>query len=177
MEMKHGTLEQWAAYVRHELPDGESAELEKHLESCEVCMELYVQSVELAMGSYPMLLNEIALADSVMKTIHEGSYVKHAACLAEAEGASATRKWLRPVTWTRHPLFHYSVAAAITMILLGSGLFQSLLPVEGQADPFSSEPAQGEPLKRQPSVSQQLLDQTIVMLDSIQHKQERGGIR
>jgi anti-sigma factor RsiW len=177
MKMKHGTSEQWLAYVGHELPDEESDELEKHLESCEACMELYIQSVELAVDSYPMLQSEAALADSVMDAIHAGGHSRPTVSLSVVEGASSTRKWLSLGAWTRHPIFHYTVAAAITMILMSSGLFQSLAEGRGQVDPLSPEFKQVEPPNEHLSVSQQLLDKTIVMLDSIQPKHERGGIR
>lgn len=77
-----------------------------------------------------------------------------------------------------HPIFHYTVAAGITMmILMSSGLFQSLAEGSRQVDPLSPELIQGEPPNEHLPVSQQLLDKTIVMLDSIQPKHERGGIR
>ncbi|NHN33789.1 hypothetical protein [Paenibacillus agricola] len=176
--MSHGTLEQWLAYVEHRLSEGESDTWELHLEACDACMELYIQSLELASAAYPLLLHEAALADNVMKAI-QSSYDRPADSLSRDKAASSiSKRWsLGTWTWTRHPLFHYTVAASITMLLMGSGLFQSIAVGGSPEEPLTSGTMQAEPAPMPISVSQQLLDKTIVMLDAIQPKHERGGSR
>jgi hypothetical protein len=179
MEMKHYTLEQWKTYVGQELTDQEHEQFERHLESCESCLELYMLSLELAADFYPMLRDEQALADQVMEAIQAADQPKSMASRPVIEGASWSWKQnrLKLGPWIRHPLFHYTVAAAITLILMSSGVFQSLADRMGQGDQLSTKPTQAVPWEEPLSVSKKLMDQTIIVLDAIQPKLERGGVR
>ncbi|WP_018751350.1 hypothetical protein [Paenibacillus sanguinis] len=60
-------------------------------------------------------------------------------------------------TWSRHPLFHYTVAAAITVLLMGCGLFDSL---SSGTSEWINRPQQSIPL------SERMLDMTVKWVDT-----------
>ncbi|NOU95000.1 hypothetical protein GC093_17485 [Paenibacillus sp. LMG 31456] len=179
--MKHYTLEQWDLYAGERLSEEESLAYETHLSSCDSCLELYMQSLECAADSYPMLQADAEFAEAVMGRIsREESMASPASIPLELIKSSTVR---RTPAFTRHPLFHYTVAAAITIILMGSGAFQSLTErighLETAAEAMDQSQAQGETPKvnERTSVSYKIMEKTIVMLDSIQPKQAKGGAR
>jgi hypothetical protein len=177
MGMKHYTLEQWKKYVGQDLTDEDSADYETHLSSCEPCLELYMQSLEVAAESYPVLVNGASLANKVMLTIAAQKSENPRNHRILQFGTVHRQKPLKLASWVRHPLFHYTVAAAVTLALMSSGIFQSIADRVGQVDRLRAETAQEKPLIEQPSVSKKLMEKTIVMLDSIQPKHEKGGTR
>jgi anti-sigma factor RsiW len=175
--MKHYTLEQWKHYVEQDLTDGDRDVYEAHLSTCELCLELYMQALERAADSYPVLIDQAALADKVMETIAARTNAESTVSQFLQPESEHKQKPSETASWLRHPIFHYTVAAAVTLVLMSSGVFQSIADPVGQAKPPSTETAQVETLIEQPSVSKMIMEKTIVMLNSIQSKQERGGIR
>ncbi|MFD0680673.1 MULTISPECIES: hypothetical protein [unclassified Paenibacillus] len=183
--MKHYTLEQWDLYAGELLSDEDRLAYETHLSSCDSCLDLYMQSLERSAGSYPVLQSADELAEAVMgRIILEES-------TASPDPASVPSKWSesrtarRSPSFTRHPLFHYAIAAAITFILMSSGAFQSLTERIGHLDAAAEaveqepdlEPEQTVKVNGHASVSYRIMEKTIVMLDSIQPKQAKGGAR
>jgi hypothetical protein len=79
------------------------------------------------------------------------------------------------------------VAAVITIILMSSGAFQSLTErvgslgtqteATGGRGQQEQDPTQPKQATESTSVSYKLMEKTIVMLDSLQPKHERGGAR
>ncbi|MEK3912010.1 hypothetical protein [Paenibacillus sp. FSL H7-0331] len=179
--MKHYTGEQWMTYVEQGLNDDDNQQMELHLITCDSCMELYMQSLEGVVGSYPTLSDEAALADRVMLAIEAAGPISPsstASRLAPLEEAGfGSQKLRNPITWMRAPLFHYAVAAVITLVLMSSGIFQSIVDHPVGIDRASNGDAQSEATQEPVSVSKKLMDKTIVVLDSIQPKQEKGGNR
>jgi anti-sigma factor RsiW len=165
--MKHFTQEQWDRYAKDELTHEELLTYETHLSSCDLCLELYMDSVERAAVLYPQLDDKSGFADTVMERVHS--------LPALVEQARTNRKLLR---FSRHPVFHYTVAAAITLLLMSSGAFSSLTDRLGvlniHTEAIESRQAQDE---EHSSVSYKIMEKTIVMLDAIQPKREKGGAR
>lgn len=172
--MKHYSLEQWACYVREELSMEEQLEYEAHLSSCDQCLELYMQCLELARDSFPVLAAEKVMADAVMQSIVASTSISEVLDTRKPEPAIQRQKKTAP-SFLRHPVFHYAVAAAVTFLLMGTGVFQSLAERVGSAETnvVASPPVQED----RSSVSQIIMEKTIGMLDSIQPKHERGGNR
>lgn len=179
--MKHYTLEQWTRYVMQEptMLQEEQLAYEEHLNGCDVCLELYMQSLDLASSSYPVWTGQQAAFERMMNELQP--IVPQEAALSPEPLRKQEPMEKKFRAWLRHPIFHYAVAASITMLLMGSGAFQTIM------DRIEHENAQGEALHaRLPDqgeieqhipVSQMIMNKTIVMLDSIQGKQERGGTR
>jgi hypothetical protein len=175
--MSHYTLEQWKRYVEDDITFEDRDFYESHLSSCESCLQLYMQSLDAAAGSYPVVVDQTAFADSVMEAIRAHSVELPQVQLQPVAHPNPNSERFKRANWLRHPLFHYTVAAAITLVLMNSGVFQSIAERFGTADLFRAETAQEEGLIEQPSVSKKLMEKTIVMLDAIQPKNERGGTR
>lgn len=174
--MKHYTLEQWTRYVREELTSEEQLEYEAHLGSCDQCLERYMQCLELAADSFPVLAEHTgaAMAEAVMQSIGAAATPSLYDVVSKPE---PVRRQSKPTpSFLRHPVFHYAVAAAVTFLLMGTGVFQSLAERVGSAE----SNVEASPLVQEDnrsSVSQLIMEKTIVMLDSIQPKHERGGTR
>lgn len=174
--MKHYSLEQWARYVREELAMEEQLEYEAHLGSCDQCLEQYMQCLELARDSFPVLAEQpkTAMADAVMQSIVASVTQSEAIDARKPEPVTQHHKKITP-SFLRHPVFHYAVAAAVTFLLMSTGVFHSLAERVGSAETnvVASPPVQED----RSSVSQRIMEKTIGMLDSIQPKHERGGNR
>lgn len=63
----------------------------------------------------------------------------------------------RSKTWSRHPIFHYGVAAAITVLLMGCGLFDQM---SSGTSEWINRPQQAAPL------SERMLDMTVRWVDT-----------
>lgn len=160
--MKHYTVEEWSRYARQELTSEEQLEYETHLSSCDECLDKYMQGLELTTETFPRLAEtaEAAIIESVMQRIEFES----------------KRKDRKASSILRHPLLHYAVAAVITLLLMGTSTFQTLMDRIGSAETnIEAGPWVQEEIRS--SVSQKIMEKTIVMLDSIQPKHERGGTR
>ncbi|MDF2670206.1 MAG: hypothetical protein K0R67_2512, partial [Paenibacillus sp.] len=74
----------------------------------------------------------------------------------------------------RHPLFQYTVAAAITMLLLTTGVFHNIgkITPEPGSTGNSSPPRQEQPSN---SFSQRLMERTTTLLDHLQPNRQEGG--
>ncbi|TDF93574.1 hypothetical protein [Paenibacillus piri] len=182
--MKHYTLEQWDRYTGAQLPDEECAAYEAHLSSCEPCFELYMQSLERAAASYPALEDGNGLADAVMSHIEAHAAPSSPASPPIERPQLQVKRW-RALAYTRHPAFHYGVAAAITILLMSSGAFQSMMERLTHLEPatLAIEQEQGmdqtqtEQAAGRIPVSYKIMEKTIFVLDSIQPRHDKGGSR
>lgn len=175
--MKHYTVEQWSRYARQELTDDEQHEYETHLSSCDECLEHYMQGLELAANTFPTLTEtaEAAIVETVMQRIAAES--APSSQVIEAISKPLPKPQDRKASsFLRHPAFHYAVAAVITMLLMGTSTFQTLMDRIGSAE-SSVEAGPWMQEEEHFSVSQKIMEKTIGMLDSIQPKHERGGTR
>ncbi|MFH5187007.1 hypothetical protein ACHHV8_32960 [Paenibacillus sp. TAB 01] len=177
--MKHYTLERWTQYARQEPPltPQEEAELEQHLQQCDTCLELYMLGLEEAEADYPALADPQVLLDQVMLKLPPMAPTPQ----ADFSPLPAKKIEDRRTGWLRHPVFHYTVAAAITVVLMSSGAFQTIVDRLQPGDSYGSEAMKLEHRDKgqaeRTSMSQTIMNKTIVMLDAIQAKHERGGTR
>lgn len=179
MGMKHFTSEQWDLYAEGQLPDEERRAYEAHLSSCESCLEWYMQSLERAACAYPELEDEARFTEAVMARIDLEHPLSPPAFSMKKAKLGQTR---RVPAFTRNPLFHYTVAAVITVILMSSGAFQSLTDSVGYLETATettglADSEQSAVTEGPTSVSYKIMEKTIVMLDSIKARHEQGGVR
>ncbi|MCD1260918.1 zf-HC2 domain-containing protein [Paenibacillus athensensis] len=146
--MKHFDSEHWQRYVRNEeLSAAQRDEMEWHLQHCEACLEHYMSQVEASMDDLPMMeTGEAEFADQLIRR------------------TMRTRRSL-----FRSSLLHYGIAAAATLILVVSGVFQGLTQ-EVNAKMLNS-PRQPD----QTSISDQLMNHTLSWLDKIKKEDDNGG--
>ncbi|WP_282938724.1 hypothetical protein [Paenibacillus sp. RC67] len=175
--MKHYTVEEWSKYARQELTSEEQLEYEIHLSSCDECLDKYMQGLELTTDTFPRLAEaaEDAIVESVMQRIEYESTRSFQAVEIPSQPLSK-RQDRTASSFLRHPVFHYAVAAVITLLLMGTSTFHSLMDRIGSAETnIEAGPWVQEEIRS--SVSQKIMEKTIVMLDSLQPKHERGGTR
>lgn len=177
--MKHYNLEQWIRYARQAPPltEEEIFEYEEHLHMCDECLELYMQGLELAAEAYPDLSDPEALVENVMQSLPP---VEPLGTIIHSSTLPVKKSGQQKNAWLRHPIFHYTVAAAITLVLMSSGAFTTIMDrlQQGQLSGAAIQTEMNEQGETgYTPVSQLILNKTIGMLDSIQAKNERGGTR
>lgn len=105
--MSHFSKEQWLSYVKG--TEIGRASMEAHLQQCDECMELYMYALEDSAADLPQLTDLEQFASRAS-----------AAAKRQRAGRTKQRGFLS------HPLLHYTIAAGITIVLVGSGAFQQL---------------------------------------------------
>lgn len=114
--------EDWVRYILGEAEPAQEREMEQLLLHSEEAMKQYLYAMELVSQDMPVMKDEEAFTQQVMAMFD-----------AEVQRTSAQplhdphRLRSRVRKWYEHPLFHYTVAASITFLLLTSGVFDSLL--------------------------------------------------
>ncbi|WP_018758819.1 hypothetical protein [Paenibacillus terrigena] len=114
--MKKYNLEYWVAYIQGTLGEEEQLEMEELLLQSEEAMEQYLLAMDGLEGELPEPEDHDAFTDRMMQQLY-GKPVQH---------SPKDRVQPRSKYWYEHPMFHYSIAASITFILLISGVFQNL---------------------------------------------------
>lgn len=180
--MNHPGIEDWISYIRGELSPEDRDVWEAHLERCEACLALYIEAMERCAPSLPELPDESHFVDRLMEQFDAISD-RNASTEAVVPPANvrpgpaaalrSTERLSRRTRLYRHPLFHYGLAAVITMILMSAGLFESVADTMGHWEKSRRE-AVAEGVK---PMSDTLMEKTSAVLDSIQPKRDRGGNR
>jgi hypothetical protein len=150
--MKHYSYKEWQQYVMNEMSDSYREKLEDHLYSCDQCLELYSQAVTANETSLPTLPDEAHFTDHVMKMVPVTN-----SNVSKVETASK-------VPDTR--LFHYLLAAAATLLLMFTGVFQSLA---SYTSAFEKPMIQEK--KTKPSVTEGVINKTFAWMDSLEKKE------
>ncbi|MNN00902.1 hypothetical protein D3C81_1135060 [compost metagenome] len=102
-------LELWRSYIRGSLDSITEARLDALLQGDEAAFAAYTAALSSLESELPGLEDEAAYMLAIMEILPQAK-------LSTERGGS--RK-----SWTRHPLLHYAIAATLTALLLGSGLF------------------------------------------------------
>ena len=115
--MKHFSYDEWLNYVKDEINDKTREELESHLYSCDQCLEHYLQALAVHESSLPTLSNESDFTELVMAEVSKQNN-------RAEKPAIQSIKSKKP--FYQQAAFHYLIAAAATLLLTFSGVFQSL---------------------------------------------------
>jgi anti-sigma factor RsiW len=147
--MSHFAREQWSAYVQNRLSGEERRRCEEHLYICEHCLTVYLECVEREGAALPELKKEDAFTEAVMRRVlrPEG---RHPERLHPEGGDRADRR----------TLLHYTAAAAVTLVLMSSGMFQALL-----ADVQHIQRAEAAH-----SLSDRLMEKAVAAIESLRPK-------
>jgi anti-sigma factor RsiW len=174
--MKHYNVEEWFVYVKGHLSTDDQQMYEAHLYECETCLQLYMECVEKASTLEPELGSEADTATDATKP----SYLEEAWIEQIIQRIDIQKKELRthlnPARKTalyQKPVFQYALAAAITIILMTTGIFQ------GITGGIEKQPSNQTKQTMGTSYTDQLMDKTVAMLDAIQLKAkliEKGGV-
>jgi hypothetical protein len=162
--MRHYSSEEWLAYIERKLSAESEREYEDHLYGCDVCLELYTAClVTLELDSVTAYSNppdpNDAYTEQIMVRIN-----------SEKQPNKPSAPLRKPALY-RRPVFQYALAAAITLILMTTGVFHGITGGTGQVPLTNKQTVDA-------SFTEQLMDKTVAMLDSIQLKAyliEKGG--
>ncbi|MBM7654254.1 hypothetical protein [Neobacillus cucumis] len=150
--MKHYSYAEWQQYVKDEMGNSLREELEGHLYTCDQCLDIYLQAVTANETSLPTLPNETQFTDRVMEMVPVTN--------CNVSKVEITKR----VPDTR--LFHYLLAAAATLLLMFTGVFQTLA---SYTSAFEKPMIQEK--KPKPSVTEGVINRTFAWMDSIEKKE------
>ncbi|MGP0586077.1 hypothetical protein [Paenibacillus timonensis] len=134
-------LEQWRSYIRGSLDSITEARLDALLQRDEAAIAAYTAALSSLESELPSPEDEAAYITAIMEKLPQAK-------LSKERGGS--RK-----SWARHPLLHYVIAATLTALLLGSGLF----------DRFATETNQLMNQADASSLSERMMEATTGWLD------------
>ncbi len=150
--MMHYSEQEWMKYVKNELDKDVREEYENHLYSCDQCLESYLMAVEAEEAELPMISNEADFTTLVMAQIAD----------VKRETAQKSLIGKKKKSIYQSSFFHYSIAAAVTILLMTTGVFQSITQY--------AENVQNPNLQEEPSMTQGLVDKTFAWMDSLEGK-------
>ncbi|MEK3889767.1 anti-sigma factor family protein [Bacillus sp. FSL K6-3431] len=127
--MNHMTYEQWIQYVQDELDEPTRTQYENHLYSCDHCLELYLTAVEASESQMPVLTSTTSFTDSVMLQLNE--------TMKEIPKPIINKKMKNS---RRQTMIHYMLAAAMTLVLMSTGIFSQLMNVASEFEKPDSKP-------------------------------------
>ncbi|MGM0845149.1 MAG: hypothetical protein ACQEUT_09240 [Bacillota bacterium] len=144
--MKHIPYEDFLNYIDDGLSESVREQYEEHLYSCDFCMEIYLAALEANESSLPVLSDEAGFTDKVMTEI------------------VVQKQSVNTVSGKEQKLYqkavvHYIVAAAMTILLMSTGVFQQLI---GLAEEFERSPG--------PSVTTELMSKTTDFINTIENE-------
>ena len=152
--MTHYSYDEWMRYVKNELSEENQGMYENHLYSCDQCLDLYLKAVSEEEGLLPNLTNGNTFTDLVMKQVSETKLTI---------GQNMNEKRNGRKRFYQSPLFQYTIAAAMTILLMATGVFQSLTK-------YAENVQSPEFQKSETSVTTGLVDRTFAWMDSIVQK-------
>jgi anti-sigma factor RsiW len=156
--MKHFKYDEWLSYVKNDISDKAREELESHLYTCDQCLEHYLQAISEHESSLPVLSNEPGFTDLVMANVSEQK-------AAVEKPASLKKTAASKKPFYQQAAFHYLIAAAATLLLTFSGVFQSL------ATYASAVEAPKHMKEKRLSVTEGVIDKTFAWMDSLEKKE------
>ncbi|MGG4145085.1 hypothetical protein ABEW34_18395 [Paenibacillus algorifonticola] len=184
-------LEQYVANVLSEL---EREQIERQLAECDVCLEQFMLVLEADMaestatsephiaGVVPgaSLLNQAIELPDFEQMGHRLSKQLFGASESEKQeqlsvpGPFLQEKSYRRRSWLQHPATHYTAAAVITLLLLGTGVLnnisQELEKIDHSRLQHKEEQLIRDKEQRESSWSQQMMNRTSLWLDGIASK-------
>jgi hypothetical protein len=147
---KHYSYEDWCQYVKNEMDGSVREDVETHLYSCDKCLDIYLQVLDSEDSELPEIQNETQFTESLMASIADIN--KKNVSLGEGKKS-----------FYQSSAFHYLLAAAMTIFMMSTGVFQSITKV---ADTVQSPQA----FQKTPSFSEGLINKTFTWMDSFELK-------
>ncbi|MBE7682437.1 hypothetical protein [Paenibacillus sp. P13VS] len=111
------SVQDWMDYIEGRVTGDQAVTMEKAIIEDPEAMDNYLE----AMGIYqtwPQLENPAHFADSIMERITD----------LNPSGSKRKSRSGRSRRWLEHKVFHYAVAACLTLIFLSSGVFDKVAP-------------------------------------------------
>lgn len=154
--MNHYTYHEWYKYVKGERKQNKKRLMDKHLYTCDHCLNLYLQAVEELEHLLPDIINQDYFTDEVMSQVSEIEGTD-----LPAQLKSRTNR--RPVY--QSVFFHYAIAVAMTILLMTTGVFQTIFHYADNVQKNSFQP-------KETSITVGLVDKTFTWIDSLKDKRK-----
>jgi hypothetical protein len=167
--MKHYTYDEWLQYVKNDINEKTKEELEEHLYSCDQCLNQYLLAMEANESSLPILSNMSSFTDLVMAEVSKQKTVvpdtvRNLNNMPIVPSVPDTKTKSKKRPFYQQAVFHYLLAAAATILLTFSGVFQSLA---AYANSIESPQIQ----EKRPSVTEGVINKTFAWMDSLEKKE------
>jgi hypothetical protein len=165
--MKHYTYDEWLQYVKDEINEKTKEELEDHLYTCDQCLNNYLMAMEANESSLPILSDVSSFTELVMAEVSKQKTAvpdtdKNLNTMLIAPSVPDTE--IKKKRLYQQAVFHYLLAAAATILLTFSGVFQSLAAYAN-----SIERAQVQ--EKRPSMTEGVINKTFAWMDSLEKKE------
>ncbi|ACS98801.1 anti-sigma factor family protein [Paenibacillus sp. JDR-2] len=137
---EHVTAADLAAYIHDELAEHKREEIELHIAACEPCMELFMTAIEASeAGESNPASDGPAAARTVIPDMKKlGKRVVDILLAESARKKPVMRaEPARRQSFLQRPVVHFTAAAAITLLLLGTGTFSGISAKLGEMDSHS----------------------------------------
>lgn len=141
--MRHFEYEEWVKYVQGEVDEDVRYMYEQHLATCDLCLNRYIEALENNEDVFPELSKQFT--DDVVNYVREHTKPKQQA-----------RK--------NQSFFHYVIAAAMTLVLMGTGVFGELAQLAGSIEQKAEEPSA--------SFTDELMNKTLSLLEIFERNKE-----
>lgn len=145
--MNHRSYEEWVRYVNNQLDEKTREHYDTHLFGCDQCLSVYLEVIEAMEQQLPAMNNKEEFTDSLMIKIKQQN---------PGRENSVSKFYQKPI-------FHYVLAAAMTFLLMSTGVFSQLMNI---VNDFESNP------KQETSVVEGFVNHTVSFLDKIQEQKE-----
>lgn len=152
--LKHVTIEQCRHYILGQLSDHDQQTFEDHIYTCDQCLSMYMTTIEQHSMTLPHISDEAQFTDDTMDLLLEETL--------PSKVMSITSK-PRTKRWYENTIAYYTIAAGITIFLMSTGVFDSLMQLTNITK-----------TERQTSLSDTLMNKTVSMIDVIE-KNNKGG--
>jgi hypothetical protein len=146
----HYSYEVWCQYVKNEMDGNAREAVETHLYSCDQCLDIYLQALDTEDSNLPINQKGSQFTDAVMANIAD--LKKKNARLEEGKKS-----------FYQSSAFHYLLAAAMTIFMMTTGVFQSITKVAATVQ-------SPQILQKSPSFSEGLIHKTFDWMDSFEFK-------
>jgi anti-sigma factor RsiW len=135
----------------------EREEVEDHLYSCDTCLSLYYAAIEGQEDQLPTLSNDEEFTELIMSQV--------AGWKSDGEMSQQKQSGERKPLY-QSAIFHYAVAAAMTLLLMTTGVFQSVLQYVDTVQ---------NPKETRPSFTEEMMNHTFSWMNSIEQKNKEAS--
>ncbi|WP_418038315.1 hypothetical protein [Paenibacillus xylanilyticus] len=111
------SVQDWTDYIEGRVTDDQAVTMEKAIIEDPEAMDNYLEAMGI-LQTWPQLENPAHFADSIMERITD----------LNPSGSKRKSRSGRSRRWLEHKVFHYAVAACLTLIFLSSGVFDKVAP-------------------------------------------------
>lgn len=158
--MKHYDTSAWLDYIEERVPVSEREQYELHLYECDICLSNYMKCMEDKTGIPDRIVLDDEFTNRVMAAVESENR-------CDGQHILPFQTQAPKLKWYQHSLFHYAAAAAITLVLMSAGVFQTMMNRIGEVNENALQVTQH-------SISEELVQSAADMLDKI-HPKTRGG--